>query len=461
MSAGKGEAGKEKRSRKLSEELRQIRGRVGKEGSMSQKTRYTSCYVKKRSNRKKHPYVVILAGHVEEGGVIKRTEKQVGSYGTRRAAERKKAGYDYGFSTSTFVEPALIDLGTYLEGWLKEYVETGDYKIRSKETYVNVVRRYITPSLGHIRIQDLSVNDIEKYYNDCRRPDRRLSEGTIRQHHAILHKALETAMVSKKLIPSNPADSVMNKPKRKRNDKVLRTWTREEAGAFLRAAREMGERQAAFYGMALETGMRKGELCGLSWSDVRLARGAAEIVVRHQLVRAGRNWQVCSPKNGKERMIAISDSLAEDLLRWKEVQRILKESNKQYVDSGLVFTSPNGGPLTMNNIGEREFAKLMKRAKVSKLRFHDMRHTNASLLLADGVNVKLVSERLGHSSVTITMEIYCHIDRDAHRRVARSFDERGSNCEKLAPSGGRGEGSGASVDFIESKEASNRMEYRH
>jgi len=149
-----------------------------------------------------------------------------------------------------------------------------------------------------------------------------------------------------------------------------------------------------------------------------------EIVVRKQLVKSGRAWKLDTTKNRRERKITISNALINKLICWKEVQDAIKSGNKGYLDKGLVFTNSDGLPIQKNNIGEREFGKLIKDAKVSRIRFHDMRHTNATLLLAKGYNIKVVSERLGHSNVTTTMEIYWHVLDETHRRVAQSFDNR-------------------------------------
>lgn len=318
--------------------------------------RFTSCLVLKRERQKKNMYAVVLVGIKNEGGQIRRIQKQVGSYRTHKEALKKKIEYDHQLQTSKVVAPSRITFGDYLDRWLEEYVVNGSYKERTKETYEAVIEGHVKPALGAIELQNLGVNDIDRYYSEKRKKEKRLSEVTLQQHHAIIHKALLVAMVSERLINSNPAEMVLNKPKRRKGGKVYRFWTEDEFYSVLDAAKKMGPRQAAFYRLALETGMRKGELCGLCWQDVNLVEGYGEVIVRKQLIRAGRRWQSGTPKSGRERVIAISDELVTDLKIWKTFQAAINRGLDKKQQTDLVFTSPNGGPLSMNNIGQREFA---------------------------------------------------------------------------------------------------------
>lgn len=384
--------------------------------------KYIACYVTKRGNRKAHPYVLLLIGYVEKDGKRIRKQTSLGTYRTKREADEERIKQMNSLKTAAFVAPSRMSTAEYLECWLRDYVNGGKYKLRTKEAYELVVKMHLIPALGRIPIQELSAKDIEVYYSKCRNSKAPLSETTLQQHHAILHKALEVAASSMKLISVNPVGLVDGKPRRRKGAKLLRTWSREERNRLLVAAESMGERQAAFYHMAFETGMRKGELCGLRWEDVITELGQGEVFVRSQLIKPGPDWKLDTPKNGRERSIAISDVLVRKLMIWRKAQSILKETCKDYGDTKLVFTSKMGRPLLINNIGQREFKKLIETAGVKKLRFHDIRHTNASLLLAEGAEMKVVSERLGHSSVSITMDIYCHTSAAAHREVARSYE---------------------------------------
>lgn len=416
--------------------------------------RFTNCLVLKRERQKNHMYAVVLLGKQKVGGQVKRIQKQVGSYRTHKEALKKKIEYDHQLQTSKVVAPTHITFGDYLDRWLKEYVVHGSYKERTKETYEAVIEGHVKPALGDIELQNLGVNDIDRYYSENRKKEKRLSEVTLQQHHAIIHKALQVAMVSERLINSNPAEMVLNKPKRRKGGKIPEVWTEDEFHAVLDAAKRMGPRQAAFYRMALETGMRKGELCGLSWQDVALHDGCGEVIVRKQLIRAGRKWRSGTPKSGRERAIAISDELVSDLRNWRIIQAALNRGLSKERQTDFVFTGTNGGPLPMNNIGQREFADLIEEAMVSKISFHGMRHTSASLLLSKGAAIKLVSERLGHASVGTTMEIYCHSDRKAHREIANLF-------QREATSKGRNDASERTGSPLMPEKVSTALDYRH
>lgn len=306
-------------------------------------TKYTSCFISKDTRKKEKQYVVILAGYSMVAGRKKRKQTHKGSYNTKKEAEAERAKQLSAMNTSAFVPPSDMLVGEYLRQWMEEYVVKGRYKPRTVETYKNVVERHLIPILGHVRIQDLNERDIEKYYSTLRSGTKKVSEGTLQQHHAIRHKALKIAATSMKLIPINPAERAEGKPKKTRHSKLLRTWTKEEIDRFLKAAEMMGARQSAQ--MALETGMRKGELCGLRWQDVVLRQGAGEVAVRGQLVKAGKGWSLGTTKNGRERMLPISDTLVSKLLLWKGEQGDLRDTAAVYEDHGLVFTSRAGGPL--------------------------------------------------------------------------------------------------------------------
>ncbi len=384
----------------------------------SEGIKYTGCIVSRIKNNKSKPYAVILTGYSSGERAAIRKQAHIGTFKTKKEAEAERARQIAAMEASTFVPPSDTLMKDYLEFWLKEYVAGGNYKIRTVEAYESVIRNHFIPYMGHIAIQDLSERDLEKYFAAKRRGTNRISEGTLQQHYAIIHKALKVAINSLRLLSVNPAERVEGKPRGKRNSKVLRIWSREEVERVIATADKMGARQSAFYHMALETGMRKAELCGLHWSDVCLAPGAGEITVRGQLVKAGPNWRIGTPKNGRERRLPISDELVQRLIRWRGEQAALRSVADIYENHDLVFTGIDGSPLLMNNLGQREYAKLIKASGVRPIRFHDMRHTNASLLIEAGTEVKLVSERLGHSSTAITMDVYCHTSAPAHRAVA-------------------------------------------
>jgi integrase len=205
-------------------------------------------------------------------------------------------------------------------------------------------------------------------------------------------------------------------------------WAAEEARAFLAAANAAGSPPAAFYALALDSGARKGELCGLRWSDVDMAAGKIRIL--QQLLTPGPRPVFGPTKNGRPRTVSLAAETVALLLAHKRHQARVKMANRTtYADHGLVFAKEWGDvqrredtlghPLQANNLGQREFAKLIKAAGVRPIKFHGLRHTCATLLLQAGQPVHVVAERLGHKRVEVTLNIYAHVLPDMQQDAAR------------------------------------------
>ena len=182
--------------------------------------------------------------------------------------------------------------------------------------------------------------------------------------------------------------------------------------------------------MALDTGMRKGELGGLRWANVDLDAGKVRIV--EQLLKPGPEPVFGPTKTGKPRTVSLAPETVELLRAHKRTQAELKLRNRAtYAEHGLVFakgwsevrrrTDALGQPLQLNNLGQREFAALIKAANVRRIKFHGLRHTCATLLLQAGQPVHVVSERLGHSKVSMTMEVYAHVLPDMQKDAAATL----------------------------------------
>ncbi len=221
------------------------------------------------------------------------------------------------------------------------------------------------------------------------------------------------------LIARNPAALVVGKPKKKEghDDVQDNCWEQHEARQFLETAKAAGPQPAAFYTLALDTGARKGELCGLKWADFDFGNG--RVCIRRQLVKAGSGPKFGPIKNGKVRFIDLNRQTLALLAKHRIHQAEIKLANgPHYHDHGLVFakewgerqrhTDHLGDPLSMNNLGQREYAKLIKQAGVRPITFHGLRHTSATLSLQAGVPVHVVKERLGHKRIQTTLEIYAH-----------------------------------------------------
>ena len=283
------------------------------------------------------------------------------------------------------------------------------------------------PGFGRIQLQQLKPTDLKRYYNESA-----LSPTTLEQHHTLLHSALKAAL-PQSLVQRNVASLVIGKPHRPEgHDDVLKhCWEVEEARRFIAAAKELEPQPGAFYTLALDSGARKGELCGLKWMDIDLDAGTVAIV--RQLIKPGPEPVFGPLKNGESRAVSVAPETAFLLRKHKAHQAELKLANRtHYHDHGLVFAKEwehlkshghtLGHPLQMNNIGQNEYRRIIKAAGMRPIKFHGLRHTCATLLLQAGVPVKVVQERLGHKRIEITLNIHAHallsMQQDAAAKMA-------------------------------------------
>jgi integrase len=358
-------------------------------------------------------------------GKLKRQQQWIPFKGTKEEAENKLIELLNDRNKGTFIEPHKMTLGQWLVQWVEKFAK----QPRTYDTYKGVITNHLVPNLGVYRLQELKPMHLETYYRNCRGT---LAESTLEQHHMILSGALKAAERNE-LIPRNVARFVDDKPRpASGHDEIEQhCWTEDEQRRFLDAAKAAGDQPAAFYALALETGMRKSELGGLLWKDVDLSKG--EIHLKQQIVLRARHPFTFGPLKGKKpHTVYITTETVALLRRHRTHQAEVKlASGGRYHDHGLVFAREWGGkhdtlgePLLLNNIGQREFSRLIKASGVRRIKFHGMRHTNATLAIADGENVKVVQERLGHKKVTTTLDIYAHVLPEQNRAAAERIGAR-------------------------------------
>lgn len=360
-----------------------------------------------------------------ETGRRKRKQKWITVRGTKRDAERRLAELVTDTNKGTFVEPTKITVGEWLDRWLETAIKPPRRTLRAYETYRSVITRHLTPKLGAIRLQELQVLDLERYWADFP-----LAPATGEQHHTLLISALNAA-VRGGILQRNVARLVQNRPKAPdgQHDVLANVWEAHEARQFLETAKAAGPQPAAFYSMALDTGMRKGELCGLQWSDLD---ADGRLTVQRQLVKPGPRVIYGPVKNKVVRVLELAAETLDLLRVHKRHQAEIKLANRlQYHDLGLMFAREWGDlhhrhhslgkPLSANNIGQQEYAKLIVRAGVRRIKFHGLRHTCATLLLQAGVPPHVVQQRLGHKNIQMTLSIYAHalpsMQQDAAARL--------------------------------------------
>lgn len=302
-----------------------------------------------------------------------------------------------------------LTVGDFLDAWL-----AGKRRLRATtvRNYSGHIHRYLHPALGQLRLADLSPHHVDQLYADL------LSgryvgatASTVHHVHRTLRSALNSA-VKRRLISWNPAEHVDLPEHRKARGAV---WEPTQVGRFLDSSAD--HRLYALFHLIAFTGMRRGEAMGLHWADVNL--DAQLLVVQWQVTDAGKGPQLGAPKTDSGSRVVPVDGFTVDVLRrHRDLQRREREAwGNSWEDLGLVFTKPNGGILRPDAVTVL-FTRLVAQAGVPRIRLHDLRHTHASLALAAGVDIKVVSSRLGHSTTTITADLYTHVSSAVARRAA-------------------------------------------
>jgi integrase len=287
----------------------------------------------------------------------------------------------------------------YLSRWLTISV-SGSVRENTYERYEQLVRNHITPSLGSMKLRSLTPMHLQGLYR--KKLDSGLAPRTVQYIHATLHKALKQALRWGH-VARNVAEAV-DRPKLTK--KEIQPLDREQAQAFLEAARV--DRLEALYVLAVSAGLRQGELLGLKWDDIDFGRGTLQ--VRRSLSRTKDGTKFVPPKSAKSRRsITLTASAVEALKRHRAVQDEEKLGTA-WEEEGLVFPNDSGRPMRPWILAKGSFKKILARAGLpEKTRFHDLRHTCATLLLSKGVHPKIVQELLGHSTISITLDTYSHV----------------------------------------------------
>ena len=304
---------------------------------------------------------------------------------------------------------------SYLDRWLEDSVKD-TVRLTTYQGYERIVRLHIKPTLGRIKLENLTPVHLRALYRE--RLEVGLAPRIVQLVHTTLHRALKQA-VADGLMPRNAADVVKGPRPVRKEIKPLRP---EQARTLLTPAR--GDRLEALYMLAVTTGMRQGELLGLKWEDTDLEAGTLQ--VRRTLSTAtGEGFSFSAPKTAKgRRSIKLPASALSALGRHREAQ--LKERRNVaglWEDHDLVFTTQVGTPLSRQDLITRCFKPLLRRAGLPNIRFHDLRHTCATLLLGRGVHAKLVQELLSHATISVTLDTYSHVLPSMGNHTATAMED--------------------------------------
>jgi len=333
---------------------------------------------------------------------------------TRREVDEKltraKADRDDGL----VFDAENLALGEYLDTWLQGSVR-GYVRQSTFDRYESAVRLHIKPALGRLKLKKLTPAHVQSFYRD--RLDAGLAPASVNKLHMVLHKALSQA-VQWHMVPRNVTEAV--KAPRPAPEE-MQTLSAAETRNLLAAARD--DRLEALYVLAVSTGMRQGELLALKWKDVDLEN--ARLSVRRTITKSGGRLLLGEPKTkNSRRTIHLTDAsvraLREHLARQvAQIERV----GDLYRDEGLVFASEVRTLMNPTNLRKRSFAALLKRADLQPIRFHDLRHTCATLLLTRNVHPKYVQELLGHANIAITLDTYSHVMPGMGTHAAKAMED--------------------------------------
>ena len=285
---------------------------------------------------------------------------------------------------------------------------------RTFHSYSELVRVHLGPGLGRIPLVKLTPEDVQELIN--RKLASGLSPRRVQYIHAVLRRALGRAekwgKVARNVAKLVDAPTVVQAE--------IKPFTPEEARAFIQAIH--GERLEALYTLAIATGLRQAEVLGLSWGDIDLDQ--RQLTVRTTLQRINGEFLFVEPKTSRSRRTLALPDMVVDALRAHKGRQIGErlQAGATWVESDLVFTAPAGGPLS-DRVVRARFYRILETAGLRRQRFHDLRHSCASLMIAQGVQSREVMETLGHSTIVMTLNCYAHIFQEAQRETAKKMGQ--------------------------------------
>ncbi len=322
-------------------------------------------------------------------------------HGSKKDAQKflteKNREMDLGIS----IQPAAMTLNEFLDKWLSESVKQKTRE-QTANNYAWLMKKYVRPTLGAKRLSNITTLDAQKLWNQM--TAKGLTPRTVRYTNTILKYAFKQA-IQWNFLSKNPCEFCVLPRNIKREMQCL---SPQQAVKFLETAKE--SKHFCLFLLAIETGLRPSEFLALRWQDINFEKAILS-VQRAMLELPKGKFRSDEPKTLKSRRtIPLSNTLIDELKRHRRKQLEQKmKLGSDYQIFDLIFANETGSPFTKQHVRLLHFQPLLAKAGLPKIRLHDLRHLCASLLLADGVSPKVIQERLGHSSISITLDIYSHI----------------------------------------------------
>lgn len=346
--------------------------------------------------------------------------------GTKKDAQRRLHELLHTLEQGAYVRPSRLTVAQFLGEWLRDYVDL-NCSPRTQASYEMIIRCHLVPELGSVPLSQLEPRHLQAFYIRQKTQGRvdgkgQLSSRTVRYCHSLLAEALGYA-VKMGLLGRNVAQAT-EAPRP--DQKIMPTLTPEDVPRFLEATQ--GSPYYVFFYLLLHTGLRRGESLALKWKSIDLGLASLGISAYLSVVEAAYKlngtYVVKEPKTpSSRRRIALPPSLVLVLRQHRAEQEAqLALLGKSLTDDDFVFAHPDGSPLDPSTVSHA-FNKVIRKAGLPHIRLHDLRHTHASLLLQAGVHPKVVQERLGHSSIRVTLDTYSHVIGGLQEAAAQRFDD--------------------------------------
>lgn len=335
--------------------------------------------------------------------------------GTKREAEKRKRELLGLIDSGDYLDKSGETVASFMQRWLDTYVATNN-KPATQRGYEGNIRRYINPAFGNVALQNLQPATIQQLYADML--ERGLSATTVLHTHRVLREALNHG-IKWGVLARNPADATT--PPRPQTVE-LEMWDVPTIHAFLKAADDHPFRD--IFHLAVLTGMRRGELLGLKWEYTNLSEKWLSVASTLQRIN-GKGLVIGSPKTKKSRRTIALSSESVELLKAVKTRQLEQRLSigAAWQDNGYVFCQLDGKPLHPDKVSN-EFKRIVDCASLPHLSLKGLRHAHATLLFSAGIHPKVVSERLGHSNISITMDIYSHVMPGMQEEAARAIDQR-------------------------------------
>jgi integrase len=339
---------------------------------------------------------------------------------TQREAIKELQLANHAKMQGTFISTSEQTLEAFLTRWLQDTAQP-NLRPRTFIRYRELITLHVLPTLGKVTLKKLSPQHLQKLYNT------KLEEGyapqTVKHIHRLLHKSLNDAL-KWNLVYRNICDAIESPRVPKKEMKVL---TGEQAQKFLEAAKD--DPLEALYILALTTGMREGELLALKWEDIDFSYGTLQ--VRRTIARvAHKGFTVSEPKTPKSRRSIHLAPMAIEILKRHRIRQHEQRlsTGPAWDEQGWIFCNGVGRPIEGGHLLNRSFRPLLVKAGLPLIRFHDLRHSVATLLLTAGIHPKIVQELLGHSQISLTIDTYSHVlpslQEDAANRLNSLLAQR-------------------------------------